>query len=226
MPEPSLSWSLLRVLWLPLKWILDRLRRRYRWLQPRLASPTRHRFFPPDLSIVVKLQMPRATVKAILGEPSYELNDRWTYQYMEACVQLVFRANGGSLETIIIGYTGNSLKDRVPIHWVGIPLGKLTLADALEGEPRGLDDVEFQDNLRNPSLVVRSRLGPPGLWQYLSFGAVQPLYGPLAPAEFKWDRSESRLVTKSSEVLINWVAISSSGYGNSWFDVSATVSPN
>lgn len=223
MSEPTIIIAVLKALWTPVVWLRHRLGRRFRWLQARLQDPARHRFFPSDFSAVIKLQAPQATVRSVLGEPNYELYDRWTYLYREACLQLVFREKGGSLETIIVGFTGDSTKDRVPLRWLDAPLGGLNLEQALRCAMNGLDSIEFDDHMRVPGLRVQARLGPPGAWQYLTFGAMRPIYGGLTESRFEWDREAGRLTTAPRDILVNWTAISSSSFTNSWFDVGATI---
>lgn len=174
-------------------------------------------------STVIKLQAPRTTVKSVSGEPNYELYDRWTYLYREACLQLMFRQNGGSLETIVVGFTGYPAKDLVPLRWLDAPLGQLTLEQALRYGIDGVDKIEFDENMRAPGLALRTRPGPPGAWQYLTFEALQPIYGGLTESRVEWDRDAGSLKTAPRDILVNWTAISSVSFENSWFDVAATI---
>lgn len=222
-PEPTFLLGIIRLLWAPIAYARRALGKRFRRLQPRLSDTALHRFFPPNFGAVIKLQAPRSKVRAVLGDPTYEVEQRWSYVYREAVLQLHFRDDGGSLETIIVGFVGDPKSDSVPLSWLDYPLGKLMLAHAAEHVSGGLDALEFQDGMRVAGLVLRDRQGPPGAWQYLSFGALQPLIGGLAETQFEWDRDAEALTSDPSTVLINWVAISGSSFENSWFDYTVTI---
>ena len=186
MLEP-ITWLLgaARLLGSPLRWGKRWLGKRIRWFQPAAQSGKLHSFYPSKLLEVVRLQSPRARVSSSLGEPDYELGNRWTYMYEKVIVQLAFRDDGGSLDTIVLGFTGDSKRNTVEIPWTDVPLGKLTLKEASEYTDDGLASLEYTNNLSTSELVLRTRLGPRGAWQYISFGALCPLVGPLAETSFE-----------------------------------------
>lgn len=226
MPELSSAFfGVIRILGSALGVVRRWLARRFLIFQPSLEGGKRHFFFPRDFLEKVKLGSTRSKIIAMLGEPDYAQTEvgRWTYTYKEVFLQLAFYPNEGSLKTIILGFKGRPGQDSIRVAWLEEKLGDLTLATAAKYCMNGLEAVEHTLGPRWQELKIEERSGPPNAYQYVTFGALDPLIGALTPSDFQWDSKTNKLISNPENVLINWVALSANSYDENWFDWTITV---
>jgi uncharacterized protein YecT (DUF1311 family) len=184
---------------------------------PALLNPKRVKT-PLNLFDVIEPGVPQQRVRDLLGAPTYVEAERWCYRFEETYVELSFNEVDAIRCVVMALCHGYLYRGSHPHHATDVPLGQLTLGDLQKIDQEMT--VEFRDSLRTQELFVRGRIGPPGAWGNYSYGALSTFSGAgcLQDTSFKWDKASEKLLTDPNQVLVNWVAATSSSLDVPSFD--------
>lgn len=174
-----------------------------RWSRPVIE----HRKAPSNFFDHIFPGVSKDRVKEILGSPHRVFQDKyWAYRFKDALVQIEYW-DGGGAKSIAIALTIHSPKSGFKHPMLDVPLGKMSLADAMQDE----GELKYRSSLRSEEIVWVTRIGVPGAWNNYTFGALLPLTpGVLDETSFTWDSDKDQLISNAKDVHINWIAVSGS----------------
>jgi tRNA A-37 threonylcarbamoyl transferase component Bud32 len=175
--------------------------------EPPVRLRLEHPKTPLNLFDLVIPGLHRERVRGLLGAPDFVQAGTWIYRYQETQVEVRFTSDDAVDAVIVALCWGKKYFGSHPTAHTERPLGELTFADVLHGYGT-VEDVQYFQSLRTREVYVQDRWGPSGAWSYYACGAldVSSGVGLLAPVDFEWDESASRLVSDPGKVLINWMA--------------------
>ena len=192
------------------KWIVQR------WQRPAIKLTKA----PVNLLEHIGPASSKERVQAVLGPPHSVVLQNWFYQFSDVLVQFEFWDDGGA-KTIAMGLAGRKRANTFPVPGYAKPLGVLTVADVLEEGA----SLRRRTTLRTDEVLVEIRRGPTGAWVNQVFGALMAVGArSLVESCFEWDNENNCLRTNPAQVLVNWVAITSTSdvAEEVWFDWSMT----
>lgn len=166
---------------------------------------------PLNLFDLVVPGMFREHVRTLLGPPHFAFEHRWRYRYQETQVEVCFTKTDSVDAVVVVLCAGKKYHGNHPTAHTDRPLGELTLADVL-GLEGNAQDIEFFESGRTQEVYVRGRWGPTGAWSYYACGALMVFTGVgyLAETSFEWDIERNSLKSEPNQVVINWMASTSS----------------
>lgn len=158
---------------------------------------------PGDLFDLVELHTHKSHVLNVLGSPTYVRDGSWIFLYRECQFQIQFDQDD-AVETQFVAVC-EGMKISLPSTNVDIPLGVMTIADVLNFDSNST--LSHSQSMRTEELTLSTRIGPPGVWEEFTFGALKlgiPV-GRLLDVEFEWDSRLEQLRGFPSDTRINWI---------------------
>lgn len=166
-----------------------------------------YRRTPIDLADHIEPGTTATRVRELIGEPHFRSAGYWHYRFLETRLEIQFGEDETVQEYSFAVVEGQTYAAVVAHE--GFHLGELTFGDLREFDP-GIEVVR-RTSLRTAEIYTSLRVGPPGAWTTLYFGAVIPFHGSnLMNTDFDWDFENERLREWPTNTKINWFGQTSS----------------